>query len=66
MSKPEWNEDTPKWANHLWVQGDGNFIVYCWSESLERKCNALWTTDIDGRDNFKFSPKSWEYVEPRP
>lgn len=28
MSKPEWNEDTPNWANWLAQDSDGTWIFY--------------------------------------
>lgn len=30
MSKPEWNEDTPKWAN--WLAQDQNGIWFWWKD----------------------------------
>ena len=65
MSKPDW-KDAPKFARHLWYQSAYGSIIYCWSDHQHEGATGLWAGDIEGRDEFRFWPESWVYVEERP
>ena len=40
MSKPEWNEDTPKWAN--WLAQDSTGYWYWWENKPMAASFGMW------------------------
>lgn len=73
MSKPEWNEDTPKWANWLAQDEDGEW----WWYEMKPKLRFGFKAWVETSRNGKLDPASgrmtsgkneyWENtLEPRP